>query len=725
MFSSALLPQRKRSLARATSMTSDEMMMGTTTPTRHRRMASSTTNSLSPRSTPTSPRQRRVIFEEGPERPVLDRFGSPSKHKYSSQAAARNASSARTTSSTTTTTTTTTRCHWKRLFRRGLGLAVLLRLLWYAGVLHSRVLTTATTRDWTTSLRQYSSSEKEQENEYSATQQRIRERQRTRQSRVRANFTTNWEKSNNNLLYRTETPQQPQVVVLTPQRHYNWTALCAAAGLDRHSRVVIANALTSLGPSLAALFHHQCHVQQVALIDPFLWPNQRRHRMQVTHHYLRHLFRHNRHLQLHTNNNKNDLSLWLPHFRPTHSVLLPPSSSSIHNNKMNEYMSAANQRLYLTQSQLLLMDQLLEDETSSSRFLQILLRPSSSSATAQSTVQRLQQVLYNHHARNASQLVLPAVFGPAVVEEEDDDQVSGGDDDVYVADALAAILRALEPRSVASTLQVVDSVNTISKDAQLETLAWKLDQVSPYTIDDSSNNTTTTTMVLPDVARGAKQYRDLLGIQRPNFPCASSCRAPTSTTCTRTVWDDIIPVSRMASNHCVYVVYMFDFSPELQQLPIPQALSSKLCRIAFVSSQSPLVRDVLQQRSTKRHSANATKWNGKVAVDGWRLVWVTVTSDEDMALPTMDPSRLFGKTVLKAFCANQAEFSESPDPIIYRIIRKIDRPAQDWHMVRQTRPGHAHESSGPSPSRASPQDGLFCGRVPPHHSQCLALCQSG
>ncbi|MCK7532580.1 MAG: hypothetical protein MZV63_16885 [Marinilabiliales bacterium] len=76
----------------------------------------------------------------------------------------------------------------------------------------------------------------------------------------------------------------------------------------------------------------------------------------------------------------------------------------------------------------------------------------------------------------------------------------------------------------------------------------------------------------------------------------------------------------------------------------------KICRIAFVSNTSPLVKQVVANNT---RANNTDSLNGQLQHNNWTLIWVdgdlaTMSEKEEYILPKLSPKRFFSATVLRA-----------------------------------------------------------------------------
>ena len=114
-----------------------------------------------------------------------------------------------------------------------------------------------------------------------------------------------------------------------------------------------------------------------------------------------------------------------------------------------------------------------------------------------------------------------------------------------------------------------------------------------------------------------QQYKNTLaeiynfyGMYKTRFPCASTCwneelynNNDDDDVCEASVLDAIHPISTSITKHCTYVIYYVNFDIDWNQMLDPPKefmgvspiQPSKLCRIAFVSSESVMIQNLIKE----------------------------------------------------------------------------------------------------------------------------------
>jgi nucleoside-diphosphate-sugar epimerase len=191
--------------------------------------------------------------------------------------------------------------------------------------------------------------------------------------------------------------------------------------------------------------------------------------------------------------------------------------------------------------------------------------------------------------------------------------------------------------------------------------------------------------------------------QRVEFPCASECARPAS--CALSVFDKTIKVSRPLTRGCKYAVYTVDLWGDLQDLPSSGQPSedvseeNKWCRIAFVSSQSPLVQEVVVMQvgnhtTTSTSTVNRTlieTHSGKVQYKNWTLVFVhgnaANMSEAEYTLLKLTPKRFFSETVSRAMFVQPNRFPVPPFESLSGFFKSLDPSAKAAGRTKEYRAG--------------------------------------
>jgi hypothetical protein len=153
---------------------------------------------------------------------------------------------------------------------------------------------------------------------------------------------------------------------------------------------------------------------------------------------------------------------------------------------------------------------------------------------------------------------------------------------------------------------------------------------------------------------------------------------------------------------------MVDYDINLRQLYQTPSIgrSKKICRLAFVSSQSIVVHETLNEKvphwtdnSTGTAVSALETWNGKLLSNGWTLIWgvpvhphnknhwTASMSVAEYAMIRLEPSQLFTSTVQKTMYVENADIARAADITLVRILEQIDRPALPTHWIQERRSG--------------------------------------
>ncbi|KAL7549113.1 hypothetical protein ACHAWF_012383 [Thalassiosira exigua] len=167
------------------------------------------------------------------------------------------------------------------------------------------------------------------------------------------------------------------------------------------------------------------------------------------------------------------------------------------------------------------------------------------------------------------------------------------------------------------------------------------------------------------------------------LPCASECA---TSTCSPSVFDPAIPLIHEVTEDCEVVLYTMALGYDVEEMALrtefsdgteqEQWMETTVCTLAFVPSESSMVKDVIgsvQQSDFEKlgvkedddFATKAKKLSGYIAHRGWLLVLlddaVTPLAAEDMFLAKLAPARLFHETVRKAMFIDE-NFSHTPYP---------------------------------------------------------------
>ncbi len=166
------------------------------------------------------------------------------------------------------------------------------------------------------------------------------------------------------------------------------------------------------------------------------------------------------------------------------------------------------------------------------------------------------------------------------------------------------------------------------------------------------------------------------------FPCISVCASQVE--CKSSAWDPVVPIVKMATKDCKFMLYTTDFSRNLKELPsVRDSVNTakwpreSFCQLAFVSSTSAIVNDAIQKEGDDLSRKIVEEWNGRVSNNGWTLVWVDKDEESfdqaDSMIPKIIPESIVSPNVEVVFYI---------EPEHYKIVP----PLQLWfemskHMV--------------------------------------------
>jgi hypothetical protein len=281
-------------------------------------------------------------------------------------------------------------------------------------------------------------------------------------------------------------------------------------------------------------------------------------------------------------------------------------------------------------------------------------------------------------------LQLPYVYGPIMnssVHNRTKDVINeSSSTSIYIDDAIVGILKALHT-SQKGDRQLMTLSSTISTTSQ-----WHQDLTYAYELQDKypfggieyehymKNIHQQHKSLNVDSYRNAISWvNDLYGLEETRFPCASTCYdinynndKTNAGICEASIWDMIYPISQSITEGCTNVIYYVNFDPMLDQLlgPVPndadttETTSDTICRIAFVSGTSIIVREQIKEQndslknSKKMNDMEAIQnLNGKISINGTTIIWIPETikiTNAEHSLIKIDPSRFFTSSVMKA-----------------------------------------------------------------------------
>jgi hypothetical protein len=517
-----------------------------------------------------------------------------------------------------------------------------------------------------------------------------------------------------------------------------WKYLCTKANLSKSSRVIITNALSvSIGAPLTLLLSKQCEVKNIMVVDA-MFPNTKRRRLVLMNTFrtlFRNIA--TLQLTAPTNTaglgrvGSEFATDWMEKFKPSHVLHLEDIDGMLDSEKnWGEYMSSKGQKLLHLQSSMLPIQQIMhyvhhKESTNELKVLHVTLSSSfqsdSSDAISPISDNRIVQLhktsvthdinammadyLYTvQHFRKSTikegnllqmhHLNLPNVYGP-IMNGKLNDRTKINDDGkaLYLDDAMVGILKAIhvsdhEDRQI-MTLHTSQESEATRMWRQDLTYAYEVNVEHPFGgLELEHYLSTITTSFDPKPYQTAMTWvDDLYGINKARFPCVSSCtdsnKNKDATACDTSVWDNVYPVSQLVTKECPNVLYYVNLNPKLDTLLGPDTGAPQkkdICRVAFVSGSSPLaVQTMLKAQETSKEkklndAETLQKYNGKLANNGWTLVWIpdkgasAQVSATDLSLLRIDPSGFFAATVQRAMFIESIDMMTISDDNVRSLL---------------------------------------------------------
>lgn len=206
------------------------------------------------------------------------------------------------------------------------------------------------------------------------------------------------------------------------------------------------------------------------------------------------------------------------------------------------------------------------------------------------------------------------------------------------------------------------------RDGIMNLLAWHYDRAFPYggqqedENDHHHNDDAKRTLISTRGIESCLSYDKECLRAVPVFPCASECGHEIQ--CTKSYFDEIIPLTQSLTSECETVLYTVDLDPELTSIPSAylqlQSTSKSFlkgnCNLAFVSDDSTLVKS-LQKSSRMSSFVGGGKDKTILRNGAWILIAMSVPIfDDDFAaendilrfLPKLSPGFFFGSTTKRA-----------------------------------------------------------------------------
>lgn len=504
--------------------------------------------------------------------------------------------------------------------------------------------------------------------------------------------------------------------------------------LSTHSKVVITNILSPLGVSLALRLHLECHVQKIIGVDHIL-PNTRHYRMPKMDSYAL-LQRYIPTLpKLIVPEMGIPMSEILETHKPTHVVHSADSADSYLENVIN-------------MQDVLLMNDDANTTTTTTKLphvVYITTKNATSTLSARAihlVASSLTTVQDTYFDRSIIGLQMPHVYGEydsdSLISQLTMDYLNTNETTVeleeqsrnqqclFVDDAVDVLVAAMQVQPPGgngfATIDIPSNQTLGMLQQQVQNIVLKRTKSTPTDSMKRKNDSTTTfaanywlgwtpstflthgvsTLVSMHLAHKYPygNVEQTLAVptppQRIQFPCASECAR--SQVCTPTMLDDTVKVSKRLSRGCKYVIYTVDLWADVQDLPSSGEQSddpeenAKWCRIAFVSSSSPLVLNGVfgtnnkttntttsSNSSTTITPADKTKLdsvNGEIAYKNWTLVFVhgdaANMSEAEYSLLKIAPRTFFSSSVYRAMYVQANRFPVPPFESLTGFIKTLD-----------------------------------------------------
>ena len=232
------------------------------------------------------------------------------------------------------------------------------------------------------------------------------------------------------------------------------------------------------------------------------------------------------------------------------------------------------------------------------------------------------------------------------------------------------------------------SSSTTMQEGAAKTLAWHLDRALPFfppSIDGSLPMDGEDILSRSGITSCLQHSTPSCLRESPPIPCSSEC---STKTCVSSVFDDVLELSREVSEDCEAVLYTTSLGYNVQKLSLQTQYSdgkeqkknneATLCTIAFVPSESKLVRNViakvppdslrnmnLELSGNSDYETKVKNLSGHLVHQGWLLIFVDGAIEpltaEDIFMPKLTPRRLFHPSVRRAMFVDE-NFSSTPMP---------------------------------------------------------------
>jgi hypothetical protein len=276
--------------------------------------------------------------------------------------------------------------------------------------------------------------------------------------------------------------------------------------------------------------------------------------------------------------------------------------------------------------------------------------------------------------------------------------------------ALSSALRANRPVNNTNSDRLLDQSHSM--------LSWYHKSAHPYDTKTSDNPRTQQAVrrsnsKLSQLSGNSQSLVGISQLERRNyqlFPCTSEC-ATAHTLCNNSTFDEsVFTLTRNSTYDCRYVLYTSDFSTNLIDLPAMRNNTEQnvawpahlFCQVAFVSSKSKLVSELIRREEVKDELTNQldpSHWNGKLTHNRWQLVWPSLDDNDDdndeirleeadYIMPKIVPGIFFSHNVTKALYMELQHIDPLPSlPVLwYLMAKQLDQKSVPGHdkIVRRS-----------------------------------------
>jgi len=343
------------------------------------------------------------------------------------------------------------------------------------------------------------------------------------------------------------------------------------------------------------------------------------------------------------------------------------------------------------------------------------------------------------------QLEIPEMYGPYVSEDSSSNSDTDGtsvdnnssSERLYVEEVITAILQSLAREK--SSLRGISEWTWLRASSTLPEESTDIEEDDKAELEEvqAFRESETNTWISRNEhehlgnAHLDASYIETFGVPRMSFPCSSKCE---SVRCTPSVFDEIVETAQEATDECEYVLYIADFSVKLDSLKeqkteddddesVDSEDEVNICRVAFVSGKSRLVRNIIRAEnggSVKITKELLLKWNGKLVVNDWRVVWlleddISTLSVSDNAYLQIDPASFFASSVTRAMYTQAPAFMKATMSQLNETFSGMTRSRIGRRTRKVRRPGTNVYEKVTIPSQKS-RKVLFLAKEPkPKH----------